>query len=276
MTMPSRLRLAVSLAVASMSLLSTTLPTQAAAPKLPNSMAATGDSITRAFDATSCPSPYSDCTAYSWSTGTKASVNSQYLRILALNTKIKGHAFNDAKTGANMSALDGQLKTAASQHAQYVTVLMGANDICTSSIATMTPTSTFQSEVQTALADFFAADPKAHLYMSSLPNIYQLWSVLHNNPNAEATWQLFNICQSMLATSNTDADRQKVVKQEAADNQALASACAAYIQCRWDGYAGYNFAFPASDISTLDYFHPNVTGQKDIATITWKASFWGA
>ena len=265
----------MSVVVASISLLSTALPAQASSPGLPNSMAAAGDSITRAFDATSCPFPYTDCTAYSWSTGTNASVNSQYLRILARNPKINGHAFNDAKTGAQMSALDGQLATAASQHVQYVTVLMGANDVCTSSISTMTPTSTFQSEVQKALADFFAADPRAHLYLSSLPNIFQLWSVLHGNPAAEAVWTLFNICQSMLAASNTDAQRQQVVEQEVADNQALASACSTYTQCRWDGYAGYNYAFPASDISTLDYFHPNVTGQQAIAAITWKASYWG-
>jgi lysophospholipase L1-like esterase len=270
------LRLTVSVGVALISLLSTALPAQAAVPRLPNSMAAAGDSITRAFDATSCPSPYSDCPAYSWSTGTKASVNSQYLRILALNPKIKRHAFNDAKTGAQMSALDGQLATAASQHVQYVTVLMGANDVCTSSISTMTPTATFQAEVQKALADFFTADPRARLYMSSLPNIFQLWSVLHNNPNAQAAWAFFHICQSMLAASNTDAQRQQVVDQEVADNQALASACAAYTHCRWDGYAGYNYAFSASDISTLDYFHPNVTGQQVIAGITWKASYWGA
>ena len=258
-----------------MSLPLSTLSTQASALPLPNSMAAAGDSITRAFDSTSCPYPYADCTAYSWSTGTKTSVNSHYRRILALNPTIKGHAFNDAKTGAQMSALDGQLTTAASQHVQYVTVLMGANDVCTSSISTMTPTSTFQSEVQKALADFFAADPRAHLYLSSLPNIFQLWSILHTNPAAQAIWTSFHICQSMLATSNTDAQRQQVVKQEVADNQALASACSAYAQCRWDGYVGYNFAFATPDISTLDYFHPSVTGQRAIAKITWTASYWG-
>jgi GDSL-like Lipase/Acylhydrolase. len=276
MTMSPKLRLSMSVVVASISLFSAALPAQASSPQLPNSMAAAGDSITRAFDATLCPFPYSDCIAYSWSTGTNASVNSQYLRILARNSKIKGHAFNDAKTGARMSALDGQLTTAASQQIQYATVLMGANDVCTSSISTMTPTSIFHSEVQKALADFFAADPRAHLYVSSLPNIFQLWSVLHGNPAAQAVWKLFNICQSMLAASNTDAQRQLVVAQVVADNKALASACSAYAHCRWDRYAGYNYAFPASDISTLDYFHPNITGQQAIAAITWKASYWGA
>ena len=79
----------------------------------------------------------------------------------------------------------------------------------------------------------------------------------------------------MLSASTTDAQRQQVVNQEVADNQALASACSAYTRCRWDNYAGYNFAFPASDISTLDYFHPNITGQQAIAAITWTASYWG-
>lgn len=273
--MSPRLRLTMSVVVVSISLLSTVVPAQGSSLRLPNSMAAVGDSITRAFDATFCPFPYSDCPAYSWSTGTNASVNSQYLRILARNSKINGHAFNDAKTGAQMSALDGQLTTAASQHVEYATALMGANDVCTSSISTMTSTSAFQSEVQKALADFFAADPRSHLYLSSLPNLFQLWSVLHGNPAAQAVWTLFKICQSMLAASNTDAQRLQVVVREMADNQALASACSAYARCRWDGYAGYNYAFPASDISTLDYFHPNVTGQQAIAAITWNASYWG-
>ncbi|MBV9098945.1 MAG: hypothetical protein JO079_12905, partial [Frankiaceae bacterium] len=37
---------------------------------LPNSMASTGDSITRAYDATSNGCFLADCPQYSWSTGT--------------------------------------------------------------------------------------------------------------------------------------------------------------------------------------------------------------
>ena len=274
--MATKRRLGIAILFVPVALLAASHPVGASTVPLPNSMAAAGDSITRAFDATSCPFPYSDCPAYSWSTGTKKTVNSQYLRIRALNPAIYGHAFNDAKTGAQMSALDGQLKTAASQGVRYVTVLMGANDVCTSSIATMTPTATFASEIQTALNDFFSADPQAHVYLSSLPNIYQLWSILHTNTQAQSTWAAFNICQSMLAASNTDAQRQQVATQEAADNAALATACSQHAGCRWDSYAGFNFAFTASMVSTLDYFHPNVSGQNAIAGLTWKASYWGS
>lgn len=247
-----------------------------AVPALPNSMASTGDSITRAFDMSFWPWCFlSDCPSYSWSTGGSASVTSHYRRILARNPAIAGHSYNDARTGANMSALDGQLSTAAGQGVKYVTVLMGANDLCTPTIAAMTPTATFQSEFKQALTDFFSKDAGANVYVSSLPDIYQLWNVLRTNSSAQSAWKNYNICQSMLSTANTEANRQTVVAQEAADNQALATVCAQFANCRWDNYAGYNFKFPASDVSTIDYFHPNLQGQNAVAATTWSASFWG-
>lgn len=243
---------------------------------LPNSMASAGDSITRAYDATPSGCFLSDCPQYSWSTGTagKTYVNSHYLRILAANKRIRGNVYNDARTGAKMAALDGQLSTAASQRVQYATVLMGANDVCTSSISTMTPTATFEADFQTALSDFFGADPTAHVFVSSIPNIYQLWSLEHTNPTAEFEWQSFGICQSMLSSSNTEADRQTVVAQEQADNSALATVCGSFANCRWDKLATYDYAFKTSDISTVDYFHPSVSGQNTLAGITWGASYW--
>jgi len=243
---------------------------------LPSSMASVGDSITRAFDATSSGCFLSDCPQYSWSTGTagSSSVNSHYLRVLAANRKIRGQVWNDAKTGAKMADLDGQLKSAAGQGVQYATVLMGANDVCTSSAATMTPTATFESQFQTALTDFFAADPDARVFVSSIPNVYQLWSLEHTNATARFEWQTFGICQSMLSSSNTEADRQAVVAQEQADNNALATVCGQFANCRWDNLATYDYAFKTSDVSTVDYFHPSVRGQNTLAGITWSASYW--
>jgi lysophospholipase L1-like esterase len=239
-------------------------------------MASTGDSITRGFDANgSCL--LHDCPQLSWSTGTDASVNSQYSRLLTLNPGIAGHEYNVAKSGAKMSDLAGQLRVAGYYHIDYVTVLMGANDLCTSSAITMTPTQSFARQFYTALAYYFYYNPGGHVFVSSLPDIYQLWSVLHTNSTATHVWNLFHICQSMLATSNTDADRQKVVDQEAADNSALATVCTTYFaNCLWDNYTTFNFKFPVSDVSTVDYFHPNPNGQADLASTTWAASFWGS
>lgn len=272
----NRLRLLTGLAVATAAVLATAIPAAAStsAPALPNSMASTGDSITRGFDSTASGCFLSDCPQYSWSTGDSSTVNSQYRRILANNPAISGKNYNDAKTGAKMDALNGQLTTAAGQTPDYVTVLMGANDLCTSSKSTMTPTATFQSEFQTALTNFFQATPNAHVFVSSIPNIYQLWSLLHNNGTAEWVWGSFGICQSMLSQSNTEADRQAVVAQENADNTVLANVCAQFANCKWDNLTTYNYVFSTSDVSTVDYFHPSLSGQDHLAGATWSASYW--
>jgi lysophospholipase L1-like esterase len=244
------------------------------APPLPGSIAATGDSITRSYDATLFGCFLADCPQDSWSTGTSGSVLSHYRRILAGNSGINGHVFNDAKTGAKMAALPGQLQAAATQGAQYVTVLMGANDLCTSSAATMTPTATFQSTFQQALSAYVAAQPNGLVFVSSIPNIYQLWSLLHTTSAAASTWKSFGICQSMLASSNTEDQRQLVVAREQEFNAALASVCGATPNCRWDGGATFGYAFQKSDVSTVDYFHPSVSGQNKLAGVTWAASYW--
>jgi lysophospholipase L1-like esterase len=245
----------------------------AAGVALPSSIAATGDSISQAFDADATHF-LASAPAESWSTGSDPAINSQFRRIAVANPAVVVKPYNDSQTGAKMAALDGQMKAAASQGAQYVTVLMGANDLCTPTAAAMTPTAIFNAQFSQAMSDFFAADPGAHVFVASIPNIFQLWNTMHTNLVAEATWTLARICQSMLAPLNTAAQRQQVVDQELADNAVLASVCRSHPNCRWDHNAVFNVQFPASDVSTVDYFHPSLAGQKALAAVTWAAGYW--
>jgi lysophospholipase L1-like esterase len=238
----------------------------------PNSMAATGDSITKAFN--SCSPSFRDCPANSWATGTNATVNSFYLRILAANPAIRNQAFNDAVSGARMSALPGQVTTAAGQRVEYVTIEMGANDVCTGSEASMTSVASFRASFQTAIDNLRARLPGARISVGSLPDVYWLWQSLHTNPSAVATWNALRVCQSMLATPTSlaaaDETRRRNVRQRAIDfNSALASVCTAYAQCRFDGNTAFNYHFAAREVSTADYFHPSLDGQRAIASIEW-------
>jgi hypothetical protein len=112
------------------------------------------------------------------------------------------------------------------------------------------------------------------VFVGSIPNLYQLWQVLHTNSLARWAWANFHICQSMLAATNTETQRQQVVAREEAFNQILAQECAKYTRCRWDGGAVYNYQFSASQVSTLDFFHPSLSGQAALARVTWAASWW--
>ena len=246
-----------------------------AAPPLPSSMAAIGDSITRAYDV--CCS-YGDHPGQSWSTGATSydGITSHYERIRQLNPAITGHAANDAVSGAKMAQAPNQASQAVSQAARYVTILLGANDLCTSSPSTMTSTDTFRAQFSQALAILMAQDRKPYVFVSSIPNLYQLWQVLHTNSLARWAWANFHICQSMLGATRTEAGRQQVVAREQAFNQILAEVCAQYSRCRWDGGAVYNYRFSASQVSTLDFFHPSLSGQAALARITWAASWWAS
>jgi hypothetical protein len=255
------------------------VPVAVADPALtgyPNSIASTGDSITRAFN--TCSFPFTDCPANSWSTGTSATVNSHYRRILAANPLISGRTYNDAKTGGKMVDLAGQVQSAVAQHAEYVTILMGANDVCTSSESTMTPVATLRSQFQSSLTTLSTGLPNARIFVASIPDVYHLWEVLHTNFAAVLTWSIGGICQSLLAhpTSTSSADqarRLRVQQRSIDDNAALEAVCAQFVHCRWDGGAVFGTQFATSDVSTRDYFHPSISGQTKLAAITWAATF---
>jgi len=54
----------------------------------------------------------------------------------------------------------------------------------------------------------------------------------------------------------------------------LHDVCGQYSFCRFDDYAVFNYAFGASDVSKLDYFHPSLSGQAHLASVTWEHSWW--
>jgi lysophospholipase L1-like esterase len=269
----TRVRVRVALLAAVLALASLGI-SSARAAAYPNSMDALGDSITRAFN--TCSVPFTDCPENSWATGTNSKVDSYYLRLLALNPGISGHNFNDAVSGAKMEALKGQAEKAVSRKVELVGILLGANDACTSSISTMTSVATYQSQFEQGMKTLTTGLPSAQINVGSLPNVYRLWEIFHTNTNAVNTWNSLKICQSLLAnpTSLAKADEERRLQVKAREEEydsVLQSVCAKYTQCKFDNNAGFKTVFNTNDVSTRDYFHPDVEGQTLIASIAWEA-----
>jgi lysophospholipase L1-like esterase len=239
----------------------------------PSRIAALGDSITRAFDVNGSYF-LRDAPKESWSTGTDTAVNSEYLRLRALNASLASE--NDAVTGAKMTALAGQMSTALADGADYVTVLMGANDVCTKTVAGMTPTATFRAQFEAALA--LTQGKNLRVFVSSIPNVNRLYTLFSSSSSARFTWSLYGVCQDLLSSRATSADRAAVAAQVVADNAAMQAVCqsATYAAtCAWDGGATYAVSFAKTDVSTVDYFHPSVAGQAKLAAAAWTASPYG-
>ncbi|GAA0481062.1 lipoprotein [Paractinoplanes deccanensis] len=241
----------------------------------PSSMAALGDSITAGF--ASCFALIA-CERRSWSTGSDAAVDSHYRRIRDANAAIKGKAYNYADSGAEAADLAGQANKAVAAKVQYVTVLIGANDACAATAEGMTPVATFRKRVDAGLARLKRGLPKARVLVVSIPDLYRLWEVGHEDAKAVRAWN-GGICPSLLArpTSTAAADenrRRQVDRRIDAYNDALADACRAYgKRCRWDGGEAHSVRFDLELVNRIDYFHPSTEGQAMLAKVSYPGRF---
>jgi lysophospholipase L1-like esterase len=268
-----RSALAVLVVGASLSIARTT-EAQTPTPPPPSSMAAIGDSMTQAADVCCW---YGDHPANSWSTGSATwdGVVSHYERLRALNAQITGRNYNDAASGARMVDGPAQAQRAVAQRVQYVTLLLGANDVCTPTLETMTTVETFRAQLGETLRILDAGLPgRARIFVASIPDVNQLWQLFHDDPVAQLVWDVADICQSLLAPNRTDAERQQVHDQTVALNAVLAQECAAYARCRFDDGAVFSFQFGTAHVSKLDYFHPSLAGQAKLADVTFLSSWW--
>lgn len=280
--MPRRWSLAVTAALAALALAceggdgigQPGRPTPSPRPGLPTSMAALGDSVTTGFG--SCLA-LATCARNSWSTGNGLRVQSHYRRLVEANPALRDKARNHAAPGARAAALAGQATAAARSPAAYVTVLIGANDVCRRRVEEMTPVATFRAEVDRALDVLKAADPRPRVLVASVPDLYRLWEIGHTDERAVRAWDR-GICPALLvnptSTAGADVARRAAVRERiGAYNAQLAAACRRYgSRCRYDGGAVHRVRFTLDMVNPLDYFHPNVAGQNKLAEVTWAAS----
>ena len=252
-------------------------PARAETVAVPSSMASLGDSVTRGFN--SC-SYIGDCVSRSWSTGASNGVTSHFVRLQAIDRKMKTRT-NLARSGAKVAELPAQARAAVDLRVGYATILVGANDACASSEAGMTPIASFRTSVEEAFAVLAAAPNPPRVLVATIPDVRRLWEVGRLSPSAVTAWSLYGICPSMLAnplsTATADVDRRARVRQRVVDyNEVLMSVCSSHAFCRHDGGATFAYPFALADLSAWDYFHPNARGQNALAAETWRVGFtWG-
>jgi hypothetical protein len=74
------------------------------------------------------------------------------------------------------------------------------------------------------------------------------------------------------------ARRQQFRDRIGTYNSLLENACQAYgSRCAWDGGAVFRARFSLAELASVDYFHPNTSGQSRLAEVTYPATFsWGS
>lgn len=225
-------------------------------------MSALGDSLTRGWGAGGSAA---DFVSASWSTGTDATVASHFQRLASLQPGLT--ASNVAVSGSKMAATSSQADAAVAAGATYVTLLSGTNDVCTSSVALMTSVSSFTTQARTALTKL-AAVPGTSILLASIPDWYALWSDHNANPTAASAWAMRNVCPTIFGSETTDVDRAAARQRITDFNSALATVCAEFTQCTYDGGATHGLRFLTGDLA-FDFFHLSVAGQARLAEATW-------
>ena len=243
----------------------------AATVSAPTAMAALGDSLTQAFGAGGAGANYP---AESWSTGTDGAVDSLYLRLLPGDPALSGHNWNNAISGSYMVSTNTQANTAVSEGAGYVTIWSGTNDVCTPTVAQMTSVSTFSQQFQTTL-NTLGAIPGVHVLVLSIPDWLGFWNAYRTDPVAQTAWANFsNRCPDLTSSTATAADRQAIGQRIVDMNSALATVCAQFSYCHYDGGATFAMwpSLTPSDL-TFDYFHLSPSGEARIAATAWQVGF---
>jgi lysophospholipase L1-like esterase len=254
--------------------LATAVGCTGAEPPRPRAIAALGDSITRGFAA--CDRG-GDCVELSWATGTAQEVDSHAER---LDLDAIDSSYNLAVSGARVAGLDSQVQAALRTRADYVTVLIGANDACARDEAAMTSVEEYTAAFDRALDALARGLPDAHILVLSIPDLARLWELGKERPDIRRVWESHGVCQSMLAnptdTSETAQDRRDRVRARIqAYNAAMAAACVRHTsQCRHDHNAVFDYRFDLDDVSGMDYWHPSKHGQATLAQLAWQAGFW--
>ncbi|MGX2997403.1 SGNH/GDSL hydrolase family protein [Streptomyces sp. JNUCC 64] len=236
----------------------------------PGSVAAVGDSITRAFDACSV---LTDCPEASWATGSDREVRSLAVRLLG-KAGAAERSWNYARTGARMVDLPEQMHQAAAHRPGLVTVLAGANDACRSTVRAMTPVADFRADFEQAMRALRRQSPKSQVFVASVPDLKQLWATGRDNPLGRQVWKL-GICPSMLKDAE-DVDAAAVARRAAVQervveyNRVLKDVCAKDARCRHDGGAVFGYRFQDDQLSEWDWFHPSKDGQSRLAEIAYR------
>ncbi|WP_207931182.1 SGNH/GDSL hydrolase family protein [Streptomyces sp. 8K308] len=236
----------------------------------PDSVAAIGDSITRAFDACSL---LSDCPEASWVTGTDTAVSSLAQQLLGEATAER--SWNLAATGARVADLPAQAAEAVRHEPELVTVLIGANDACAADVASMTSPTEFRAALTEAFGVIREELPETGIYVSSVPDLMRLWEEGSESFMARTVWQMANICPSMLSDASDDGvsagERRAEVRARVQEyNTVLEDVCTADELCRYDGGAVFDFRFTPSHLSDWDWFHPSREGQSELAALAYE------
>lgn len=238
----------------------------------PWSMAAAGDSITLAYNADGTSNLFGQTREQyddSWALGDSLTVNSHAQRLSVLDPNFSWDPVFDnyAVSGANMMDLQEQVTEILHYGPyDYVTVLIGHNDVCDASTPDgMLPVDLFENLFRVAMDSLYLQDPPPEVVVSSLANVSNLYDAGKNDSWCNFIWSIGNVCRIVTAG---DPDFISQADQRTQEYNAVLESLAVEYGYKYVPQL-YETPFTRQDLSNFDCFHPSILGQNKIANIIW-------
>jgi len=229
------------------------------------------------------------------------------------NNSSRDALFNHAISGAVMADFAAQANDVIAAvrsgalpdpSVMMIAILLGNNDVCASTLDTMTDPVLFAEQYRAGL-DVLAQNPEtssASIHVSSIPAIYWLWNAKYTNFSCRYFVWPFVPCENLLANPGDDCEspasrldpdaiyngdgsncrRRKTFHAKIRDiyNPILRNVLQEY---QSDGRLPnayfvdiFDVQFSSSHVNNGDCFHPSVAGHALLSEEEWCRSQWGA
>ena len=229
-----------------------------------------GDSITSAFNTRWVGGVGNK--RYNWSTGVSQRVASHFNRLDTTKSSLRIKFRNVAVTGAKSAGLQDQLRRAEENRIDYLTILIGANDVCSWSEDHKDAKQSFKKNVSGIIEKVVAKNNKVKILLSSIPDMNHLYEKGKNK--CQFKWDLFKICPRLLHSKRNDEERREFYSRLVDANKVLEELSAEYdshVKFVADVFA---FKFSIDHLSPIDCFHPSIKGQDALADMTWNKGWF--
>jgi lysophospholipase L1-like esterase len=236
-------------------------------------IAALGDSITTGFNADGVL----DQRHLSWSTGgdLRRRVKSHVFWIKEFYPGIQIKAMNLARAGATMVELRQQAEHLIKNGgADYITILMGANDLCGMTQENfLQRLETARQDIEAAISMLLQSNSATKVLVSAIPNMLRLYEI-GKERGCQSTWQTLGICPNLLGADRTPDDRWAFHEHWLAFNNMLQESTDRFSDSVVFSDDVIDVLFERSSISWIDCFHPSILGQNVISEVTWNQGFF--
>ena len=265
-------------------------PTPKPIAPLPALLAAIGDSYSQGYSVS--PAYLRDHIGFSWVIGSAPNdgVFSLYERFKAIggspvivDAAKSGKEMKDAPRQANLVV--AAAKKLKDGQTAYVTFELGTNDLCADPNPKTDPAS-FERDLAAAIAILRAGLPAgSRILMLSVPDFPHFHDITQANSAALANLALpenSNRCPPYLGDngpfSPAQADdylsRYDAALEGACRDIAATDSPSGKLYCTYNATLLADTDFLIADLSTVDYFHPSLSGQARMAADAWAADVW--